>query len=175
MLDVIKVKSPGHKHQAHGLTVDQMEELRLKQAVGEKLEQMPASEDPKYLINKHEAHLVHVYLENVEFNPKTGKKISNPGRVQKFAAADFDRMQRVVTDKTDKSRPQNAFGAFDVVTILHDPRPKSAITKIDRKPVMEMTLDQMREEYRIHVGEEPEDDISVAGLMFEIDQAKIRK
>lgn len=63
-----------------------------------------------YLVPKGEERFYHTVIEVVQYDPKTGRKISKP-RVQKFGAKIFE---RIVHD--------NLLKQGYTITILHDPR-----------------------------------------------------
>ena len=110
--------SKGHLHQAHGLTVDEMKQIQLKQSSGT-VEMIPANQNPKYLIAKHESHLMHFSTERPFFD-STGKRLSKP-QFHMLTVKEFERMSNSVKKKGDTVNPENAFSGLKV-TIYHDMR-----------------------------------------------------
>ena len=162
LLEQLGIKSNATKIQAHGLTVAQIEELRLEQSSGESPEMIDANCDASYKINEHESTLVHVLLEKEEW--LKGKKLSK-GIVKKFHENDFRSMSQTVQKKGEKAMPRNAFSEYDVVKVIHDPsagRKLSAIVNPDTNDldvaVEDMTIDQLRAKYFDLSGEVNETD-----------------
>lgn len=91
------------KIQSHNLTLAEVTELQYKQVNNLPLDTMEASEDKNVKIFSHEKHLVHVELENPEFDRLTGEKKSVPF-VQKFYVAEFNKMVKDGAFKGMKTR-----------------------------------------------------------------------
>ena len=142
--------------QAHNLTPDQMTDLKIDQTSDEGQEFAPANKRKDYQIPAVEKHLIHVELENTEFNPTTGERLSVP-RVQTFYPREFDQM---VADGNFKGMS---------VDVIHDPR---SLTEAKEdlmnstvnggvsdmtigKPLDEMTDQELRLKYADVYKEEP--------------------
>lgn len=75
------------------------------------------NQDSTYELPAHESHLVHVSLDPSEFDPRTGKRISEP-KVQKFRYQEFLDMQKV-----------DGFSNYKV-QVLHDPTAGGSASEI---------------------------------------------
>lgn len=157
----MSINSPDHKIQAHGKTVGEMKALKDMQALGKELPMVTAS-NGKAKIRADEQHLVHVYLETVLYNEK-GKKVSPPGRVQKFYVNDFNAMS---------GGDRNHFGQYDIIDIIHDPRVKEGAKPVAaKKPATEQSVDELRQTYKSLYGEDAPADMPVASIVLAIREA----
>lgn len=163
------------------MTAAQVEEHRLRQANGEKAPTMKASEVPEYDINVHEKHMVHVYLEKIEWdqNSPTPKKVSLPGRIQKFYLNDFIQMSKTEMNKDEKGNAQNAFGAYSVIKVIHDPRNMNDEKKDTVAPevnsevnLSEKSIDELRAIYFETTGQDVDENMSPNQVIFLIEEAK---
>lgn len=128
--DALGISDPKDKHQAHGLSVREMEDLRTQQSAGD-VEMIEGNMMRGSKIKKCDAHLIHAIIENIEFDRK-GKRLSVP-RQQCFYIADFENMTH-----PDPKKSGNVFSEWEV-TVIHDPRKKvaaTAITGAEIKPEM---------------------------------------
>lgn len=118
--------------QAHGMTVEQMEELALKQSgqLDTEIKTVPANNaknlkdkffiadgHKEYQLPEHEKHIFHVIQENRSFNSATGERLDQPARVQKYDKQVFEHMVN------------NRGFEGQVVFVLHDPRIGTAEAK----------------------------------------------
>lgn len=175
LLAGLNITSPDHKHQSHGMTVKQMQVLREKQANGIAIDTITANKDSNFKINEHEKRLIHVLLEQEEWD--RGVKKSKP-RIQKFYPNDFNLMQKNILLEGDKNRPQNAFAMYDTVKIIHDPRTNAEVkaNEVKTKKVANsgnggQTISELRETYRTVVGDEPDPNDTIAQLNVLISEA----
>lgn len=165
------MESMGHKHPSikkagHGMTVQDVEDLKSAQSSGDKIDTIPANLDSSFKINEHEQHLVHVYLKDEDFNKKTGKSIRKVERVQKFYVSDFDKMAATSVEKGSKKTPENAFGSYDVVKVIHHPKNKTVIKdEIPEKELTEMTIEELREKYEYVIGGSADETADEASLI----------
>lgn len=116
-----KVMAPetvDNKHQAHGKTHKEMRELHAQQREGS-AKTVKANMKGDIEIKECDKHLIHALVENKQFDPKDGRKLSTPV-LQCFDVADFMKMQ----DSTGKNS-ENAFRGLSVI-IVHDPRKTEA-------------------------------------------------
>lgn len=132
-------KQPEQKPQAHGLSVQQMQELHEKQKYGETQPKVNANKDSKYQINENEQHLVHVLLRVPGMDERTEMPMHKPF-VQSFYPDVFNNM--------DKNQ---AFKTY-IARIIHDPRTTASIAEDlanDNKdlPVSRMNKEQLEKRY----------------------------
>lgn len=85
--------APPKKVVAHGMSAEELDELKYKQNYEEEIDMVEAKngEDPEYEIPAHEAHLAHIRLEAKVFSQQSGEKLSRP-RIQKFYPAELGAM-----------------------------------------------------------------------------------
>lgn len=90
---VVAVAAPPKKVVAHGMSAEELEELKYKQNYDEAIDTVEAEngEDPTYELPAHEAHLAHIRLEAKVFSQQSGEKLSKP-RIQKFYPAELGAM-----------------------------------------------------------------------------------
>ena len=154
------LKDNKKKHQAHGLTVGAMEDLRDTEP-----EMISANMKSGYQIKSHEVHLVHASVENKFFDNKTGKKKSIP-KVQTYYQADFERMIK-----------ERAFEGLDI-EILHDPRrveAKAQLANSKQQNLKSLTEDDLRNVYFAEIGDVPSPDASVKQLISDIEDFRKAK
>lgn len=146
-----------------------MEELRSKKQNGEKLPTIKANLDPRFNIPTHEQHLVWVLLEKEEW--EKGKKLSKPF-TQCFDPARFDIMSETTAPAGSNRRPQNAFGGYDRVKVIHDPRRSDTVTEepveTPEKNITDMTLEELQDKYQSITGNEADADDDAMALIAKI-------
>lgn len=143
----------------HGLTKDQIKDLKVKQQEGEDIKTVPCNKYPKHEIPEHEQHLVHAWVAAKGFNSDTGERLDK-GAVQSYYVDNFVRMQK-----------EGAFDGKDV-EVYHDPRIESKGGKPDNNNGNPLTLkiEDFRKEIVTKTAEE------VADLLeTENDKKKPRK
>src|ERR1700760_1678114 len=118
VLEALGITNPELKIQSHGLTHKEVKEIQYAQSNGN-VKKIKANRDSNYEINEHEAHLVHVTLDDDQW--EKGKKLSSP-RVAKFYKDDFDKMSKTEVEDVNgvKKYPENAFSQWKV-DIIHYP------------------------------------------------------
>lgn len=163
------IKPLESKKSSHGMTVGEVEQLRLKQAAGEELPEImssPQSGAHQMKIKEHEKHLIHVMHETEIW--EKGKKLSKPF-MQKYYVNEFLQMAKSTNKAGEKGRPQNAFGTFDSTVIVHDPRlmgkKQDDVKKSEMKPLTEQSIDELRVSYKTLSGVDANEEDSVAQLI----------
>lgn len=85
-----------------------------------------------YIVPKGEENTYHCRIEQMQFNPRNGKRMSRP-RIQKFDAKMFPSLQRTLKQQ-----------GWDIV-ILYDPTEYNAEQEAKRQQQQEMTYQQRKE------------------------------
>jgi hypothetical protein len=144
-----------NKVQAHGLTGYEMLERRTRQASGVSPTKVKGNRDSNYFLDEQEQHMVHVALRVDDWDKGKNKGIT---RVQKFYPNDFNRMSQTVADAGQKHRPENAFGQYDYIKVLHMPNPnEELLAKLEAKKVQSMDYDELLVKYEEVFGVEAPD------------------
>lgn len=79
--------------QAHNLTKEDLQALKLKQVGGEPIETVPGNKEPSYEVPAHEQHLVHARIKTPQFNQTTGAD-EGAEIVQKFYPDEFKTIEK---------------------------------------------------------------------------------
>jgi hypothetical protein len=160
LVAAIKGDDKGNKHQAHGLTQNQIKAIHKAQQSGE-VEMIPANLNSKFKIPAHETKFIHFTTEKLNYK-EDGEKISRP-RMHVKDITDFERMSKTVKAQGDIANPENAFAGMKVI-IYHDPRKtpaqieaaKANRSKVSREDALKSMNDEgLRNVYFEVFGEEP--------------------
>lgn len=85
-----------------------------------------------YIVPKGEENTFHCRIEQTQFNPRNGKRISKP-RIQKFDAKMYPTLSRNLKQQ-----------GWDIV-VLYDPTEYNAEQEAKRREMQEMTFQQRKE------------------------------
>jgi hypothetical protein len=85
-----------------------------------------------YIVPKGEENTFHCRIEQTQFNPRNGKRISKP-RIQKFDAKMYPTLSRNLKQQ-----------GWDIV-VLYDPTEYNAEQEAKRRDMQEMTFQQRKE------------------------------
>ncbi len=165
------MENKGNKHQSHGLSVAEMKEVHEKQKLGG-TDKIPANCKSEYEIDKHEAHLVHVLVDEDRWDK--GKKLSTP-YVKKFYLDDFLKMsQTEATKRPDggKTFPENAFAAWKT-EIIHDPRKTATSAKTKtipaapktETPLEDLSIEDLKLKYKEVTGNDAQEEDTAPQLI----------
>lgn len=89
-----KAAEPQKRVVAHGMSREELDELRYKQNYDEAVPTVKAanSSSKDYAVPQHEEHMVHISMEAKVYSQKNGEKLTKP-RVQKFYPQEFGAME----------------------------------------------------------------------------------
>lgn len=155
-LKTLNKDDKGNKIQSHGLTQNEMKEIKEHQMRGD-VEMISGNKVSKYKIPAHEKNLIHFSTERVLF-AEDGTKISKP-RYHVKTVEDYERMSQTEKKEGQLTNPEAAFAGMRVV-ILHDPRTgaaeqkKEAVTLTTEEKLQNMSEESVREFYASTFGEE---------------------